>query len=277
MKLLAKYGISFLDNKLQGIFDYDFVVIGADSGVGKTTLANMLTFNIHNQGVKVALFSLEDTQGDFKRKLICQKYREVKKPFITYREWCSDTSINDFDEQKWADDKVKDLDIVEAGEELFTIDRVAELFEKKALEGCKVFIIDHLDYFVDTEDNEIKNVRKIMMILRKLQMKYQVGVIAFSQFAKNRQKDVKIPSYFDLYGSGDKYKQATVVLNISRDEEYSCLEQGMYSTFFAVRKDRYGFPVSARLFFDAKTGKYLKRYDNIKVNFQGTKIQELDK
>ena len=77
--------------------------------------------------------------------------------------------------------------------------------------------------------------------IRNLQTEFNIPVIAFSQFRKGISQDVKIPSYEELYGSGDKAKQAVVVVVLARDNENQLYDiDDVSPTFMAIRKDRYG-------------------------------------
>ena len=56
---ILTYPMQFLNDTLGGIMKSELVVIGADSGCGKTELANHIAFHNAERGKNVYLFSLE--------------------------------------------------------------------------------------------------------------------------------------------------------------------------------------------------------------------------
>ena len=49
--LCAKFGIKYLDDKLEGILQGDLILLGARSGAGKSTIADIIaTHNAQNGG-----------------------------------------------------------------------------------------------------------------------------------------------------------------------------------------------------------------------------------
>ena len=74
-KNICTYGIDFLDAQLSGIHPNEIVLIGAKSGVGKTTMVeHIITHNLDNNK-KVAFFRLEGDAMEFYDR---QQYQFVK-------------------------------------------------------------------------------------------------------------------------------------------------------------------------------------------------------
>jgi archaellum biogenesis ATPase FlaH len=59
-EIIAKYGIEGFDNITGGIYLGDFIVLYANTGQGKSTLARHIAGNIARQGKKVLYFTLEE-------------------------------------------------------------------------------------------------------------------------------------------------------------------------------------------------------------------------
>ena len=93
MHLVGKYAIKFLDDKLKGIFNTELIIIGAHTGIGKSTLANMIALNLANQGVKPALLSLENFKGDMLLKETFKQWKQDNAPSnpqlrgVDFRDW----------------------------------------------------------------------------------------------------------------------------------------------------------------------------------------------
>lgn len=286
MHLVGKYGIKFLDDKLKGIFNTELVIIGAHTGIGKSTLANMIALNLASQGVKPALLSLENFKGDMILKETFKQWKQDNAPSnpqlwgVDFRDWLAqygDAPQAAGDSYKKITQKFKNMLIVERPEGAFTIDTLEKYFKDAANQGCGCVILDHLDYldYLNASENDISHVRAIMGKIRELQTEFQIPVIAFSQFRKGISQDVKIPSYEELYGSGDKAKQAVVVIVLARDNENQLYADDVSPTFMAIRKDRYGDYKACRVMYNLKTQNYTDDYQNLKVNFWGTEIKEL--
>ena len=68
-------GITDLDDKILGLHNQEFTVIGARPGVGKTTLALQIAQNIARKGKEVTIISLEMSDTQLIQKLIASKAR----------------------------------------------------------------------------------------------------------------------------------------------------------------------------------------------------------
>jgi replicative DNA helicase len=286
MKFVGKYGIKFLDDRLCGIFNTELVVIGANSGCGKSSLANMIALNFVKQGIKPALLSLENFKGDSILKQTFIQWKKDNAPQnkalwgTSFRQWlvwyCEKIEAAG-ESYKTALNSFSGMCLLERPKGAFTIETLELYFKKSAEAGCKVIILDHLDYldYLENTENDITHVRAIMNKIRKLQDEYEIPVIAFSQFRKNIAKDVIVPNFDELYGSGDKAKQSVVVIVLARDYENQMVSDDMAPTFMAIRKDRYGNQYSARVFFDLKMQEYTENYQEVKINFWGTEVKDV--
>ena len=278
MRRICNFGISFLDDKIGGIYDEDLLIIGAESGVGKSTIAELIAFNCINQGVKPALFSLANFAGNTADKKAYEFFKTRTMQWgLRFRKWIDiknrTPSLTDED-LKRAEDLVLKMHLVERDNQDYTIDRLEKDFKKVVDAGCKVIILDHLDYFdAYSTDNDLQHTKRLMKTIRRLQDTYKVAVIGFSQQRKNMDKNIIIPTYDDLYGSGDKVKQATLVLMVSRT--FKDPVDGVYPTYFNLSKDRFGQIESCEIGYNVRTNKY-ETYKEIKVLARGTVVKDKD-
>lgn len=74
-KKVADFGVTYLDDKLGGVLKSDLIVVGARSGAGKSTLSNIIAMS--NPNVKLALFSLENFDGDDYAKECFYNYMKI--------------------------------------------------------------------------------------------------------------------------------------------------------------------------------------------------------
>jgi len=277
MKKICKFGISFLDAVVNGIYDEDLLIIGAESGIGKSTIAEIIAFSCVQQGVKPALFSLENFAGNTRDKKAFELWKKGTKNWnVRFREFIDlynkdPASMDDYVSE--AEKLINQMVLIERTNKDYTIDILAKDFKRVVDEGCKVILLDHLDYFDAYEkDNDLQHTRRLMKEIRRLQDEYKVAVIGFSQLRKNVDKNIKVPTYDDLYGSGDKVKQATLVLMVARTDEEPV--NGVYQTYMNLSKDRFGSKVACKIGFDIKTGTYGNIFLPVRVINRGTEVIE---
>lgn len=270
VKPVGKYGISYLDNQLRSINKGELVLIGACSGAGKSTLAQKIAVTNSKNKVKTALFSLENSRGDTLRREVYNVYRNISKNWkMTYREFIEMVNSGLHDGEcleeayRMAGETLKDVWLYEKPTEGFTVQNLKEEFEKAVKDGCKLLIIDHLDYF-DQIDNdpkdECKYLREIMKSIRKLIEEFGTPVVAFSQFRKPTDQKMIIPTQYEFYGSSDKAKIATTIITLARNFDDKGMSPTDIHTYIAIRKDRFGNTSVADCVFDLKSNEYKTGY-----------------
>lgn len=100
VKGITRFGISFLDEALDGILPIDLVLFGASSGVGKTSLVSDIAYKNAALGKRVYGIFLEAFEGEIelknKYKLLAQEAKKRPNTFPNYKEWL-------MGKQKWLD------------------------------------------------------------------------------------------------------------------------------------------------------------------------------
>ena len=284
-KKVAKFGVSYLDDKLRGILQGDLILIGSRSGAGKSTIANQIALYNKNNDVKVALFSLENFEGDAFIEKAYYKYMDLTKDyFLNLRDFASgDFKINQeilLQAENHAKECFKNISMhnrkTHYGIEELKNDIITEVEEK----NVKLIIIDHLDYldkYGKESDNE--HMAELMKTIRYVQDAFKVAVVAISHLRKNYgSKDLPIiPSMDEFIGSGSKVKESTGVVMLAPDDDgnIDIQDQSKRSTWCCIRKLRMGGidNKAAKIFFDTKTGTYGDKYLLYKVNYTGTKTE----
>lgn len=286
---VGQYGVKFLDDKLEGINKGEVILIGADSGIGKSTLASQIAKVNTKNGVKTALFSIENQSGDYKRKEIWRKYKAKTKDWnLTFRKFNKLVHEKVVDSFAYSESKTeveKELEgmyLVEFTENLFTLTEL-QIGIKEAVKkhGCQLVIFDHIDYLDEDEQelvydketggNKVVNkkqdsktfLKRTMKSLRDIQRGYDdIPIVVFSQLRKNNDSKMIIPSLDEFYGSGDKVKIATTVIVLAPDYEMNKNMLGMSEryTFICIRKDRFDGKGLARCVFDIKRQEYTTTY-----------------
>lgn len=274
---IASYGVVFLDDELVSINKGEVVLIGSDSGIGKSTLANLIAKTNAEKGVKVALFSIENSKGDYKRKEIWKKYVSRQGDFdLTFRKFTY-MVLNDADkiepETYWrckqeVEREMENIYLVEHTTDDFNLETLETGIKEATKEkGCKLVIFDHIDYLDEDEENEkskSKNFYKITMkAIRSLGEVYDVPIVVFSQLRKNNDYRMKVPSIDEFYGSGDKVKIATTVIVLAPNYTRNETETDKYAkhTYICIRKDRFNARSVADCIYNLKWQNYESSYE----------------
>jgi replicative DNA helicase len=289
---MPTFGISALDDALCGILKNDLVVIGSDSGVGKSDMClNMAIHNAKN-GLKVGLYYLEGGANEalyrIKWKMMCDEYYHgaYNHTDMDYRKWRMNkmqSPIFDQLEQKCYEDlfeKIKTnlvvadiasgmkvADLTQSFLHAFTTIKKDEYgFDTESI-NCDLIIIDHLQYFdLANPKTEYAEMTEILKTVNNMCQFYKVPVILVSHLRK-KDKDRGLPGQEDFFGTSNIPKISSVSITICPDFEDSDCELDKYPTWFRVVKSRTGVrsSIAFRTFFDFKRGTYTNNYELFKL------------
>lgn len=282
---VGTFGIKYLDDKIKGILKADLILIGARSGAGKSTIADMIAQHNANEGHKVHIFSLENFTDDaFATKAFYEYKRLTGDWKLTLREFaCGEFNIDTqslLKAEQYAENCFKNVGIT-SRQKGYDIKRLKDdIIRVVKDEGIELLIIDHLDYVDKNNPNENDNthITDLMKTIRELQDEFKVAVVAISHLRKNIGKDLPIiPSVDEFIGSSNKVKESTAVIMIAPDDEENEKNQSPQKvTWFSIKKLRMGgIPNSSgKLIFDRDLGKYLDSYEEYVV--RGTKKTKIE-
>jgi replicative DNA helicase len=225
-KNIIKYPYEAMNKVLKGIFPTSFIVIGADSGNGKSEILGDIAIDACKQGKKVLYFDFENDDGDFTERQICKEYsRRTKTDFKV-----ADLNMLDID----ADDSITDM-IYDCGVRVAEETKNMRIFKNNHLPNINDFIsklemvrdvdlicIDHLHYFSFDDDGKAAvQISKIMRELRRLTKIEKIPVILISHLTKRDRK--KLPTYSDFHGSSNIGKEAKTCILLHRDQDGSLM------------------------------------------------------
>lgn len=280
---ICKYHIPFLDDALLGIFKSELVIIGADTGVGKTQIANDLAY--HNAALKkhVYLFSLEGDKFEvgkrewYKRTVkLCMDDGRVDlnlsyRAFVTnmepemwkYRDAAKHDLIEDYKKYIHVYKRLKPLDV----------DLLTEQLEKSSGDAS-LAVIDHLHYFEFMSANEYSEITELLKKIRELLTTCRIPVVLISHLRK-KDKTRMLPTNDDFHGSSNIPKQADTCIMLSKmqasfendkegESEFLAdqIRRGVYPTAVQVTKSRHERPSSVVgvMDYDLNTRRYSETY-----------------
>ena len=190
-------GISKLDNIYGGGLPTGFTIIGAETGLGKTTFTLQLADTIaKEENVKVLFFSLELSKYELLSKTLSR---------ISYL----DSELTNHSPNEFISNGVEDIDnyfnkYEEIQNNIFLIDNVKDIggiigntiaFCKKYANDKVVVVIDYLQYIKCEGNSDKQNIDNITRELKNITSKYNVSIIAISSLSRDGGKRNDLTSF----------------------------------------------------------------------------------
>lgn len=276
-------GIHGLDVRMGGLQKSDLVILAGRPGMGKTSLATNIAFNIAHhyvpdtaadgspkslQGGVVGFFSLEMSGEQLATRIISEQ-AEISSSKIRRGE------INETEFEMLAacaqEMQRIPLYIDETGG-ISIAQLAARARRLKRQRGLDVLIIDYIQLMQGSKragDSRVQEVTEITTGLKALAKELDIPIIALSQLSRQvESRDDKRPQLSDLRESGSIEQDADVVLFVYREEYYLNAKQphetdpkyadwlGKYDQAkgkaeIIIAKQRHGPTGTARLGFQA--------------------------
>jgi replicative DNA helicase len=221
MKDVIRTGISEIDNAIVGIFPTSLVVIGGETGEGKSLFAGNIAFEAIKQGKKVVYFDFENDNGDwFRRQLARELYKKgikVRHADLRIKENFEKNSDVIAETAAILVDSLHDSLLIYNNIQVPTLDEFIHYLDLVD-DSCDLVVIDHLHYFqFESDMSDTENIGKIMRRLRTLTRERNIPIILVSHLRK-KQNAKGAPDNDDLFGSSNIAKEAETVLLLWRDK-----------------------------------------------------------
>lgn len=220
-------GLADVDDRIGGMQDGDFTVIGGRPGMGKSAFAQRIALVgamslLESRAGQVALFSLEMTDVQFGIRMLCEQ-AEVAASKVRRN------TIDEHDFGKVVDvaKRLKGLPLVidQTPRQSFVqvSGKLRALHRKKPIKLC---VIDYLQLMTGgggrrREENRMQEVTEITTGLKALAKELSCPIVALSQLSRQVEgRDDKRPQLSDLRESGSIEQDADAVLFCYREEYY---------------------------------------------------------
>jgi len=268
---IVSFGYSFLDEKLTGIFKGELIILGGETGTGKSTFTANIIQKASKKN-KCCVFALEGPLRDYGIKVIYFEIGRLKGknyPWNDYRR----NEIKDPEYPKYKAQAIENL----KNENIFyakitrqmDIETLEREIDQKVQEGFQLFLIDHLHYFdlLKGQHSKADYIEKIMGRIKALQNKTGARIILVVHYKKLEGRKPTIDSFKDSISIP---QNADYVINLWRDRS----EQGNHlKTLLSVPKSRNpNGEFTLELTFDPNKNDYEKTAESF-----GTYQEELDK
>ena len=238
-------GLDDLDRMMGGLQPSDLIVLAGRPGMGKTSLATNIAYNVAkawqgevkadghqttvNGGI-VGFFSLEMSAEQLATRIISE---QTEIPSNQIRR--GNISESDFE-------KIKDYSIELQNLPLFVDETggisVAQLAARarrlKRQRGLDLIVIDYLQLLSGSSkrssENRVQEITEITTKLKALAKELNTPIIALSQLSRQvESRDDKHPQLSDLRESGSIEQDADVVLFVYREEYYHVMRKPLES------------------------------------------------
>ncbi|MDH3004341.1 MAG: replicative DNA helicase [Candidatus Shikimatogenerans sp. JK-2022] len=217
-KVYIPTGFNELDKIILGLQKSDLIIIASRPGMGKTSLALSLIYNIIKQKKSVALFSLE------------MSYYQIISRFITFETDIPYEKLNTINRiNKKLKNKIKIITqyklYIEDSPNLSLIDFKYKCRKLIYKYNVKLIIIDYLQ-LINVNDIRIKNreqeISTISRNIKYIAKEFKITIIAISQLSRavEIRGGYKRPLMSDLRESGAIEQDADIVLLLYRPEYY---------------------------------------------------------
>lgn len=198
-----------------GIFDrVTLITSGTDNG--KTTFSSQIICDVIRQGYKCACFFGEDTAYESQDRIFKQSlYGEEGS--LVYKTYLVDDKATNCGEwiltnEAWekARDKFSGKLFLYNTLASATVDDILDGFEEARVQhGCRVFLLDNVEQFQFTSENENKAIKDIVIKIRDYAINKKVHIFLVSHIRKT-ERDVILPNMFDVKGTSS-------LINISKN------------------------------------------------------------
>lgn len=250
-------GFVDIDELTSGLQPSDLIVVAARPSMGKTSLAlNIADHVAVEEGVPVAIFSLEMSAQEVTRRMLCTRARvnsqKLKSSFLDDDIWqrLSDAAGELTSASIFIDDNAN----------VTVMEMRSKLRRLKSQLDIGLVIVDYIQLMSSdrSQENRVQEIAHISRGLKVLGRDFNIPVIAVSQLNRDPEKHNRRPILSDLRESGAIEQDADLIIFIHREEIYDRdNEEVKGRADVNVAKHRNGPTGPVKLTFQAQYARFL--------------------
>ncbi|EJF86676.1 replicative DNA helicase [Bartonella rattimassiliensis] len=224
--------IKTLDEKMGGLQASDLIILAGRPGMGKTSLATNIAFNIanaynrnvniqENEGGIVGFFSLEMSSEQLATRIISEQTEvsssDIRRGNISDEQFSRIIrAVNQLQKAPLYIDQTGGISITQLA---------ARARRLKRQHGLDILIIDYIQLMTSgskrSSENRVQEITEITTGLKALAKELNIPIIALSQLSRQvENRTDKRPQLSDLRESGSIEQDADIVLFVYREEYY---------------------------------------------------------
>jgi len=255
---LIKTGFQGIDKRINGFKKGDLIIVAGRPGMGKTTWAlNIATQNIL-AGKTVLVFSLEMTNEQLMKKIICSQSGLAMDVLLT-----GDLTKNQWTDFHAAKEKIEKSNLFVYDKSPITIETLINKTKTiQAVQDIDLIVVDYLQLLMTSNkapsnsDSRAASMTYISNLLKGLAKDIGCPLISLSQLNRGVEaRTDKRPVLSDLRDSGSIEQDADMVIMLYRQEYYDSLNTGLAEVI--IRKNRLGETGEFELAFDGSRSRFL--------------------
>lgn len=274
-----EYGIPFLDDDLGGLLRRQFVMVGADTGVGKTDFARLVGLYNAKKGRRVHGYFLEADVDEIERRtkfpMLIAAYVEdthavIDPQKINYTNWIKNqcSILDKYNAQVDAlyRHDYSTFHTYYRNREGFSADTLRQSM-LAARNEADLFIVDHLQYIdLDSDQHEVAETTKLVMSMRETILTTGIPILCISHLKKSGRTGGLLADLPDFHGSSNITKIATTCIVLAPWRECELDFEGRpggFETLIQAVKTRVEGERGKYVglcYYDTKTGTYSDRY-----------------
>lgn len=256
------FGYEWLNQKLAGIFPGQLILVGGETGTGKTTFATSI---IYKQKCPTAVFALEDTLEEYGKKIMYFEIGKIRKlkdkknyPYVAYLrgELSGDSEFAKYYAEAYDNLQSKYPFFQEIKNKI-----VWELIRERikmlvTQQNIKLILIDHLHYFDLLANNVNKNdyIERIVIDMKSVAKETGVAIILVAHYRKLNGNRPTLDSFKDSMAIA---QNANTVINLWRNREQGITDEEKYKTQMIISKTRViGGEGTINVIFNPSRGEY---------------------
>lgn len=219
------FGYDWLDEPLVGLYKGELVIVGGESGLGKTTFTTSIVFKSNKKSL---IFALEDRLEYYGKKALFFEINKLRqlKGLVSYpwnafvKNELADFEYKDFRAQAKENLKRDNIFFYNSSG-LISPEAIEKYIENQCNNGVELFLIDHLHYFDLFKEKDMTksdNIERIFVRLRGLQRRTGARIIMVVHFKKLNGRKPDFDSFKDSVSIS---QNANYVINIIRERGQS--------------------------------------------------------
>lgn len=250
----VKSGYFALDEKTNGFFGGELIILGGSSSMGKTATALNIAFNSALAKKRTLIISLEMKKEELVKRLICAE-ANISADKMRARKLSADEQelmVRTYEE------KIKPLPIKIVDDSSLKMNDIRALCLKEIKNGLDFVVIDYLGLVKSSRPHSSKylEVSDISRELKLLAGELNVPIMTLCQLSRSpSERQNKRPMLSDLRDSGSIEQDADIVILVYRDEYFNPHTDKKGFIELIIPKHRHGATGVCELMFNKTTQK----------------------
>lgn len=248
----VEIGIPFLSAVFRSLIRCDVLLLGAETGIGKTQAATIMAMKAAESGRRVHYFALEAEEGEIERrikyKLLAALIYGAKIPDrerLNYVDW----RLGLLDDLTGPYEGGADALLSDKYKSLFTFYRTAcqsfsavdlKRISSMLKDESDLVIIDHFHYIDSDEDNENRAARRLIRSISDVNAMTGIPAVLVAHLKKLQEQKTPplVPRLADFHGASDLSKIVTKAVIFAPAHDQPQKEQWLFPTYVRVAKFR---------------------------------------